>query len=91
MRLLFAPISIAIGLASAMVSKRVFNAIWGMLDEEEAPSPKDRDVPWAKLVAAGALQGMVFRLVRIAVDRGLRHGVMSVTGRWPGERRPDRA
>ncbi len=91
MRVIFAPISIAVGLLSAMVGKRVFNVIWGAVDEEEPPSPKDREVPWFKLLAAGALQGVVVRLMRIFVDRGLRKAVMSVTGHWPGERRPDRA
>ncbi len=91
MRIIFAPISIAIGLASAMVGKRVFNLVWGLLDEEEPPSAKDRQVPWPKLIVAGALQGVVFRLMRIFADRGLRRVVMSLTGHWPGDQRPDRA
>jgi hypothetical protein len=91
MRLLFAPLSITFGILSGLVAKRVFSVAWGMIDEEEPPSPKDREVPWAKLLAAGALQAVVFRLTRIAADRGLRRGVLALTGHWPGERRPDRA
>jgi hypothetical protein len=89
MRFVFAPFTIALGFLSAMVAKRIFNVAWGMVDEEEPPSPKDREVPWFKLVAAGALQGVIFRLTRIAADRGLRRGVMAITGHWPGERKPD--
>jgi hypothetical protein len=91
MRFVFAPFSIVLGLLSAMVAKRIFGVVWGMVDEEEPPSPKDRRVPWPKLVAAGAVQGMVFRLTRIVADRGLRRGVLALTGHWPGEQRPDRA
>jgi hypothetical protein len=91
MRILFAPISIGFGLLSAMVAKRIFSVVWGMVDEEEPPSPKDRQVPWLKLLAAGAVQGMIFRLTRILADRGVRRGVLAVTGRWPGERRPEQA
>ncbi len=91
MRILFAPISIALGLVSAMLGKRVFNFVWALVAEEEPPSAEDRVVPWPRLVVAGAIQGMIFRLMRIFVDRGLRRMVMSLTGRWPGDQRPDRA
>jgi Protein of unknown function (DUF4235) len=91
MRLLLAPFSIALGILSGLVAKRIFSVVWGMVDEEEPPSPKDRQVPWVKLLAAGAVQGVVFRLTRIFADRGVRRGVLALTGRWPGEKRPDRA
>lgn len=89
MRFVIAPFTIAFGFLSALVAKRIFSVAWGMVDEEEPPSPKDRDVPWLKLLAAGALQGVIFRLTRIVADRGLRRGIMGVTGHWPGDRKPD--
>ena len=89
MRIVFAPFSIGLGLLAAMLGKRVFNMVWGMVDEEEAPDPKQRDVPIAKLLAAGALQGVIFRLTRIFVDRGVRRIAQGLTGRWPGEKRPE--
>jgi len=90
-RILFAPFSIALGLVAAMLGKRVFNVVWGAIDDEEAPDPKQRDVPLQKLIVAGAVQGVIFRLVRIFVDRGVRRGVQGLTGRWPGDKQPDPA
>jgi Protein of unknown function (DUF4235) len=91
MRIIFAPISIALSLVSAMIGKSIFSRVWGMIDEEEPPGPEDRQVDLRKLVLAGALQGVVFRLSRVAVDRGLRRAVYALTGSWPGDTKPDRA
>ena len=43
--------------------------------------------PWT---AAAALQGLIFRLVRVVVDRYGAIGWSYLTGVWPGETRPDR-
>jgi hypothetical protein len=88
-KLLFTPISIGFGLVAGAAAKRVFDAIWAMFDEEEAPSPKHRDVPLGKMLAALVVQGAIFRAVRGLADHQLRRGFAAVTGSWPGEKRPD--
>ncbi len=45
--------------------------------------------PWPKLLVAAALQGMIYRITRVVVDRELAQGWAYLTGVWPGERRPD--
>ena len=42
-----------------------------------------------KLLAAAAVQGAVFRVVKEASDHYARRGFANVTGSWPGEQRPD--
>ncbi len=90
MRLIYKPIGIVIGVLAGLVGKRVFNAIWGLFDEEEPPGPTTQVIPWPKLILAAAMQGMIYRLVRVFVDRGLAKVWASLTGVWPGERRPQR-
>ena len=90
-KILFVPFSITGGLLAGFVGKKIFDGIWGLIDEEEAPDGSDRDVPWAKLIAAAAVQGAIFRAVKTATDRGSRQAFMSVTGTWPGEEEPDPA
>jgi hypothetical protein len=85
----FTPIGIVLGLAGGQVAKKIFDKLWGLIDDEEAPEPKHREIPLMKLLAALALQGAIFRLVRGLVDHGSRHGWRKVTGSWPGEERPD--
>jgi hypothetical protein len=88
-KFLFMPFSIAGGLAAGAIGKKIFDAIWGAIDDEEAPEPKHREIPVVKLVLALAIQGAIFRLVRGMADHGMRRGFAQLTGAWPGEERPD--
>ncbi len=38
-----------------------------------------------KLIAALAIEGAIFRVVKGLTDHGARRGFASLTGRWPGE------
>lgn len=88
-RILFAPLSIAGGLLAGFVGSKLFQFIWGRLDDEEPPEPKDRETTWLKLGIALLLQGAIFRLVRGAFDHGARRAFERGTRTWPGETRPD--
>jgi hypothetical protein len=85
----FTPLGIVLGLAAGQLSKKIFDFIWGLVDDEEAPEPKHREIPLVKLLVALVVQGAIFRLVRGLVDHGSRHGWARVTGSWPGEERPE--
>ncbi len=90
MKLLFMPLSITAGLVAGAIGKKIFDAVWGLVDDEEAPEPKHREIPIAKLVLALLVQGAIFRVVRGMADHGLRHAFARSTGSWPGEEEPDR-
>ena len=88
-KLLFIPVSIAIGLLAGAVGKKTFNQLWGLIDEEEPPDSKHRDVSWGRLLLAGAIQGAIFRAVKEASDHGARRAFYRTTGAWPGKKHPD--
>ncbi len=85
MKVLFAPIGILAGLAAGFAAQKGFERIWAAFDDEDPPEPEDREVSYLKLVAALALEGAIFRLVKGMTDRGARTGFASLTGIWPGE------
>ncbi len=87
MKLIFAPLSIAAGLLAGLVAQKGFDLLWSAFDDEEAPEPDQRDVPYPKLVAALIVEGAVFRLTKGLVDHAVRNGFARSTGRWPGEER----
>jgi uncharacterized protein DUF4235 len=89
-RILFLPFSIASGLVAGAVARRVFDLMWGLVDDREPPEPEHREVSWGKLILALAIEGAVFRVVRGAIERGSRQSYMALTGSWPGEEHPDR-
>jgi Protein of unknown function (DUF4235) len=88
-RILFAPFSIAAGLAAGLLGRQLFELVWGRIDEEEAPEPSHHRTTWTKVLAAAAIQGAVFSLVRALTDRGARAAFYRLTGRWPGEEERD--
>jgi hypothetical protein len=88
-KLLFAPFSIAAGLAAGFVGKKLFDQVWGWIDDDEPPEPKHREISVPKMLAALALEGAIFRAVRGLADHGGRRSFARFTGIWPGEERPD--
>jgi hypothetical protein len=88
-KILFIPVSIASGLIAGLVGKKIFEAVWGMVDKEEPPDSEHREVSWPKLIAALAAEGAIFRATRGAVDHVTRRGFYRATGTWPGEERPE--
>jgi Protein of unknown function (DUF4235) len=86
---LFIPFSVLGGLAAGFAGKKLFEGLWSLVDKEDPPDPKNRDVPWTKLVPALLLEGAIFRAVRGAADHASRKAFSRATGRWPGEKRPE--
>jgi hypothetical protein len=90
MKLLFIPVSVTGGLISGFLAKKLFEQVWGVVDDEEPPKPEHRQVPLAKVVAAAALEGAIFKGTRAAVDHKARAVFANATGTWPGEPKPDK-
>ena len=89
MKLLFLPFSILGGVIVGFVSKKVFEQVWGLIDKEEPPEAKHREIAIGKLAAALALEGAIFRLMRGLADHESRRGFAKVMGSWPGEEAPE--
>jgi hypothetical protein len=89
MKIAFTPLSIVLGLVAGIVGKKIFEQIWGLIDEEEPPDAKHRDINYMKLVAALIFEGAIFRLVKGLTDHGARQGFARLTGTWPGEEEPE--
>jgi hypothetical protein len=90
-KVLFIPVSLLSGLLAGLIGKKIFDAAWGLIDDEEPPEPEHREVSWPKLAIALAAQGAIFRAVRGVADRWTRIGFYRATGEWPGEEEPDSA
>jgi hypothetical protein len=86
MKLIYKPFGIVIGILAGVLSKKLFQAIWGIFDEEEPPKPTTERATWPKVIAAAAVQGITFKVTRAAVDRAGAKGFAYFTGVWPGEK-----
>jgi hypothetical protein len=89
MKFVFMPISILGGIIAGLVGKKIFEQIWGLIDSEEPPDAKHREIDYRKLLLALLLEGAIFRFVRGWFDHGARQGFRRLTGTWPGEEGPE--
>lgn len=72
-----------------MVGKKIFAQVWSVFDDEDPPESEHREASWGKVLGAAAVSGAIFRMTKMAADRGLRTAFASTTGSWPGEEKPD--
>jgi hypothetical protein len=89
MKLLYKPFGIILGILAGLVGRKAFDFVWTKLDDEEPPEPTTEETSWRRVIAAAAVQGVIFRVTRVAVDRYGAIGWRNLTGTWPGEKRPD--
>jgi uncharacterized protein DUF4235 len=89
LKFLFLPVSIGLGLVAGLVGKKIFEQAWGLVDDEEPPDAKHREISFPKLVVALLFEGAIFRLVKGLTDHGARRGFARMTGAWPGEEAPE--
>ena len=86
---IYKPFGIILGILAVLVGKRIFNFVWTKVDDEDPPKPTTQETSWGKLLSAAAVQGIIFRMTRVVVDRYGAIGFNYLTGIWPGEKRPD--
>jgi hypothetical protein len=87
--LIYKPFGIIFGIVAGLLGKRIFNFAWTKIDDEDPPKGTTEQAPWVKIVGAAALQGVIFKVTRVVVDRFGARGFAYLTGIWPGEKRPD--
>jgi hypothetical protein len=87
--LIYKPFGIILGILAGLLGKRLFNFAWTKIDDEDPPKGTTEQAPWVKIVGAAALQGVIFKVTRVVVDRFGARGFAYLTGFWPGEKRPD--
>ena len=69
MKALYKPIGLILGILSGLIGKRIFDFVWTKIDDEDPPKGTTKNAPWGKILAAAALQGMIFKGTRVVVDR----------------------
>jgi hypothetical protein len=85
-KLMYKPLSLAASVAGGIIASAIFKQVWKLLaNEDDAPKATSRDYSWGSVLAAAAIQGAIFAVVKAAIDRGGAEGVRKLTGEWPGD------
>ena len=91
MKLIYKPFGLICGILAGILSKKLFEAVWGVFDKEEPPKPTTQQTTWPKVIGAAVVEGVTFKVTRAAVDRAGAKGFAHLTGFWPGEEKPDKS
>ncbi len=84
-KLLYKPFGIASGLVGGAISNALFGVVWKKVaHDDDRPNATDQQRSVAEVLAAAALQGLVFAVVKAAIDRGGARVFAKLTGEWPG-------
>jgi Protein of unknown function (DUF4235) len=89
MTLIYKPIGLILGIIGGILGRQAFNQIWQRVDDEEPPEPTTRDRSVGRIALAVVLQGAIFALVKMGVQRAGARAWRYLFGIWPGEKRPD--
>lgn len=82
--LAYKPVGLLAGAGAGVIAGAVVKRIWKLVaGMDDPPDARDESYGWAEVLAAAALQGAVFAIVKAAVDRGGAVGVRRLTGHWP--------
>ncbi|MGV0743403.1 DUF4235 domain-containing protein [Mycolicibacterium sp. XJ870] len=84
-KMFYLPLSMATSVAGGLLASALFKQIWKHVEEPDLPppDPKDLERSTAKALTAAAMQGLVFGLVKAAVDRTGAHGYRALTHESP--------
>lgn len=83
-RIVYKPVSLLISVAGGAVAGAVFKKVWKVVgDDAEAPKPTALDHSAREVFVAAAVHGLVFGLVKAAVERMSAKGYRKLTGNDP--------
>ena len=85
-KVLYAPIGILSGVLGGLIASTIFKQVWKRVaGADDPPTPRQSEYSWREIVAAAALQGAIFSVVKAIINRGGAKGFQRLTGAWPGD------
>lgn len=84
-KILYKPLSIVTSVAGGLLAGKLFTEVWQRVShtDQEPPEPKDLTRSTREALIAAAVQGLIFGLVRAAVDRAGAKGYQKLTNEDP--------
>lgn len=86
-KILYTPVGIITGMVSGAIAGQIFQQVWGKATpgSEDPPKPLQSEYSVREVVAAAAVQGAIYAVVKALVTRGGARLFERSTGEWPGD------
>jgi hypothetical protein len=88
-KLISMPLRLVAGILAGVAGKSLFRAVWGLIDDEQAPKAEQRRIRIPMLALALVIEGALFRALKGLADHWSRRAFATLTGVWPGEEQPE--
>ncbi len=72
-----------VGVAGGLAAGALVRKIWALKSDEPAPRAMDANRTWSEIAMVAALEGAVYGLVKVVVDRAGAVAYERATGAWP--------
>jgi hypothetical protein len=85
---LYRPVGLASSLVAGLIAGKIFDQVWKKArpgDVGDPPGPLETEYPLKEILAAAAVQGAIFAVVRTIVNRQGARVFERWTGEWPGD------
>jgi hypothetical protein len=87
-KILYRPFGLLSGIIGGLAASAVFRHLWVRLTpghRQDAPKALESEYRLWEVLAAAAVQGAIFAVVKAAVDRAGARAFQRWTGDWPGD------
>jgi len=87
-KILYRPVGMASSVAGGLLGNLVVSKVWQRVGSGRSPRPPgalESGPALREIVLAAALQGAVFAVVKVLVDRGGATAFQRWSGEWPGD------
>jgi hypothetical protein len=83
-KIAYKPVGLLLGMGAGLVSGLIFKQVWKLAGhDDDAPNATDEDRGWTEILAAAAIQGLIFAVVKASVERAGAVGMRKTIGEWP--------
>ena len=86
-KVLYRPVGLVSSVAGGLIANAIFKMVWrkgGPGENQDPPGPLETGHRLPEILAAAALQGAIFSLVKTAFDRAGARAFQQWSGEWPG-------
>lgn len=85
-KVVYRPLGLIGGVAAGALAGAVVKQVWKFVsNEEEAPEALQSEYSLRSVLVAAAIHGLIFAVIKAAIDRGGARAFQQFTGEWPGD------